>query len=264
MKVGFYQFSPLFGKPQENLEKILSVLDKQDADLAVLPELALTGYFFKDKKEVLEMAEPVPGHSSEKLSQLAVKKDMAIVIGFAELAQDSENVYNSALLLTPDGETHVYRKSHLFHEEKLFFASSNIGFPTFTVKGVTVGLLVCFDHFFPEAARTLALKGADIICHPSNLVLPGKAQITTQARSVENKVFWVLANRNGTEKRGDESLSYSGCSRITDPEGRIMISVGEAEEGFFAIDIDPEKARDKSVTNLCSVIDDRRTEIYQL
>ena len=262
MKCGFYQFNPEFGNPEKNLDTIITTLEKAEADLAVLPELSLSGYLFLEKEEVIKTAEPVPGPSTLKLSELSRKKDMAIVIGMSE--KDEENYYNSAVLITPDGRINSYRKNHLFHEEKLFFKKGNNGFPVFTVKGVKVGLLVCFDHIFPESARTLALQGADIICHPSNLVLTGKAQVTSRSRSIENKVFWILANRCGTENRGGKSLTYSGCSQISDPDGRIMIQAGEFEEGFFCVDIDPEQARNKQITPLCDVFKDRRTDIYLL
>ena len=262
MKCGFYQFNPEFGNPEKNLETIINTLSGVNTDLAVLPELCLSGYLFLEKEEVKKMSEPVPGPSTEKLSKLSKKKDMAIVIGMAE--EDNGEYYNSAVLITPDGGIHSYRKNHLFHEEKLFFNKGNTGFSVFSIKGVKVGLLVCFDHIFPEAARTLALQGAEIICHPSNLVLTGKAQITTRSRSIENKVFWILANRCGTENRGEKSLSYSGCSQISDPDGRIMIQAGEFEEGFYCVEIDPELARNKQITALCDVFKDRRTDIYLL
>jgi len=262
MRCGFYQFNPEFGKPDENLETIMNKLSGIEADLVVLPELSLSGYLFLDKKEVMKTSETVPGPSTKKLAKLAKEKDMAIVIGIAE--ESEGEYYNSAVLITPDGKIRSYRKNHLFHEEKLFFKKGDKGFPVFTVKGVKVGLLVCFDHIFPEAARTLSLQGAEVICHPSNLVLTGKAQITTRSRSIENKVFWILANRYGTENRGEKELTYSGCSQITDPDGRVMIQAGEFEEGFYSVEIDPELARNKQVTSLCDVFKDRRTDIYLL
>ena len=262
MKVGFYQFSPVFGEPKANLEKIATQLSKCEADLVVLPELAFSGYLFIEKKEVLGFSEAIPGSISDKLREIAVKKDMAIVTGFAELAEDK--VYNSALLVTPQGDLNIYRKNHLFHEEKLFFEPGDLGLPIFTVKGVKIGMLICFDHFFPEASRTLALQGAQIICHPSNLVIPGKAQITTRSRSIENRVFWILANRTGTEERGEKKFTYSGLSQISDPDGRIMVQAGEQEEVFFAVDINPELATNKSITPLCSLFKDRRTDIYMI
>ena len=262
MKVGFYQFSPFFGEPGKNLEKITEQLLKCDADLVVLPELAFSGYLFIEKKEVITLSQTIPGMISDKLREIAVKKDMAIVTGFAELA--GEKTYNSAILVTPEGKINTYRKNHLFHEEKLFFEPGNSGFPVFTVKGVKIGILICFDHFFPEAARSLALQGAQVICHPSNLVIPAKAQITTRARSIENKIFWILANRTGTEIRGEKQFTYSGLSQISDPEGKIMIQADESEEGFFSAEIDPDLAKDKSITPLCSLFKDRRTDAYQL
>ncbi len=262
MKCGFYQFNPEFGNPGKNLKTITDALSNTNADLAVLPELCLSGYLFIEKEELIKLSETVPGPSTEKLSRLCIKKNMAVVLGMAE--KDGDEYYNSAVLISPEGNIYSYRKNHLFHEEKLYFKKGNKGFPVFTVKGVKIGLLVCFDHMFPESARTLALQGAEIICHPSNLVLTGKAQITTRSRSMENKVFWILANRYGTESRGEKTLAYSGCSQISDPDGRIMIQAGESEEGFYSVEINPELARNKQITSLCDVFKDRRTDIYLL
>ncbi|MCL2293358.1 MAG: acyltransferase [Spirochaetes bacterium] len=262
MKIGFYQFSPIFGENKKNLEKVANLLLKCDADLVVLPELAFSGYLFIEKNEVLNLSQPIPGNISDTLKEIAIKKDMAIVTGFAELAGDK--TYNSSFLVTPQGDITIYRKNHLFHEEKLYFEPGDLGFPVVTVKGVKIGMLICFDHFFPEAARTLALQGAQIICHPSNLVIPGKAQITTRTRSIENRVYWVLANRTGTEERGGKKFTYSGLSQISDPDGRIMVQAGEFEEGFFAVEINPELAKNKSITPLCSLFEDRRLDTYQL
>ena len=262
MRAGFYQFAPVFGEPEHNLSRVLKTLEKAEADIAVLPELPFSGYLFTSREETEKLSEPVPGKITEKLSELSIKKNMAIASGFTEKGKDS--TYNSAVFITPDGKTGLYRKNHLFHEEKLYFSPGDSGFPVFTYRDVKIGLLVCFDHIFPEAARTLAMQGVQLVCHPSNLVLKGKAQATTRSRSIENRIFWVLANRFGTETRGGKSLSFSGCSQITDPDGRIMVQAGSHEEGFFCVDIDPETAKDKQVTPLCGVFQDRRPDIYLL
>ena len=189
MKVGFYQFVPEFGNVQKNVETMVNAVRSADADLVVFPELATSGYLFLEQKEVEETASTVPGPMSDVFSKVALETDTAVVVGFPEKAYGV--YYNSALIVTPDGKVQVYRKNHLFNEEKLFFQSGDLGFPVFEVKGVKVGVLVCFDHMFPESARTLALKGVQIICHPANLVLPGFAQITSCCRALENGVFWT-------------------------------------------------------------------------
>ncbi len=260
MKVGFYQFAPEFGNVQKNVDTMVAAVRAADADLIVFPELATSGYLFLEQQEVADAASTVPGPMSEAFSNVAVETDTAVVVGFPEKSEGG--YYNSALIATPDGKVQVYRKNHVFNEEKLFFRPGNLGFPTFDVKGVKVGVLVCFDHMFPEAARTLALQGVQIVCHPANLVLPGFAQITSCCRALENGVFWILANRHGTEDRKGRSLSYSGLSRIVDNRGKVLVSAGADDTGFYGVDIDPSKAFDKKVAPLADLFADRRPDLY--
>ena len=132
------------------------------------------------------------------------------------------------------------------------------------LKGVKIAMLVCFDHLFPEAARTLALMGARIICHPSNLVLPEIAQLTTRVRALENRVFWIMANRYGFETKGDKTHKYTGESQIIAPNGRIVHqSLPEGDE-LYITEIDPKDALDKNITELNDVFEDRRTDIYKV
>lgn len=261
MRIGFFQFSPQFGRPGDNLDALVDAVVRSRADLIVAPELALSGYLFTNKGEVERLAEDVPGPATDRLVEAAAKADCHVAIGMAE--RSGELFYNSAVLLGPRGVLGVYRKVHLFFEEKLYFTPGDLGFPLFDVRGVKVGLLVCFDHFFPEAARTLALQGAQIICHPSNLVLPEYGQLTTRVRSVENRVFWILANRFGTEKRGGKSLTYSGCSQITAENGEILTRAPAEGDSLTVVEVDPGRAQNKRVTELNDLFADRRTELYR-
>lgn len=262
MKIGFYQFAPEFGNIDKNLHTITEAIYRSGADLMVFPELAFSGYLFLNREEVGEAADKIPGYITEELAKASAASGTAVAAGIAERSGDL--FYNSAVLVSPDGKIDLYRKNHLYNEEKLFFAPGDMGFPVFEVKGVKVGLLVCFDHMFPESARELALKGAQIICHPANLVLPRYAQITSRSRSLENKLFWILADRCGVERRGGRSLSYSGCSMITGPKGEILVSAGKDDVGFFGAEIDPDIALDKKVAPLSDLFRDRRPELYSL
>jgi len=262
MRIGFFQFAPRFGEPQRNLATIAAALEGCRAELLVVPELALSGYLFTGTEEVRKLSEPVPGPATERLEQAAARNGCHLVLGMAERSGDK--VFNSAVLIGPSGVLGVYRKAHLFNDEKLYFVSGDSGFSLFEVSGVKVGMLVCFDHMFPEAARTLALAGAQIICHPSNLVLPEYGQLTTRVRAIENRVFWILANRHGSESRGGSTLRYTGCSQITAHNGDILAR-GEADREVLSIvEIDPEKAGDKRVTKRNELFADRRTELYRL
>ena len=262
MRIGFYQFAPKFGEVGTNLKHIAAALGNVEADVIVLPELATSGYLFLNQEEVQALAEPVPGPTTEFLRQLARKRGCHFVMGVAERAGD--DIYNSAVLVGPDGVVGTYSKAHLFYEEKYFFRAGNLGFPLFEIAGVKVGLLVCFDHAYPEAARTLALGGAQIICHPSNLVLPGIAQLTTRVRSLENRVFWVLGNRCGTEERGGKTLSFTGRSQIVAPNGTLLVEAPAEGESLSIVEIDPSEASDKHITPLNDLFADRRPEVYQL
>ncbi len=123
--------------------------------------------------------------------------------------------------------------------------------------------MICFDWRFPESARTLALAGADVVAHPSNLVLPHcpQAMIT---RCLENRVFAVTADRVGTEERIPGSpLRFIGQSQVVDPDGNILIRASETDEEIQIVDIDIEKARNKSINAYNDLFKDRRNDIYR-
>ena len=261
MKVGFYQFCPEFGNVRKNLEETADAVRRSGADILVFPELAFSGYLFLERKEAEETSDPVPGFVSDTLAAVTAETGTAVIAGMGEKV--GSRLYNSAVLATPDGRVETYRKNHLFNEEKLWFEPGDKGFPVFEINGVKIGILICFDHMFPEAARSLALQGAQIICHPANLVLPRYAQITSCSRALENKVFWILANRCGTENRGGKSLTYSGNSRVVNPEGEVILSAGPDDTGIFCVDIDPGIALNKRLTPLCDVFEDRRVDLYK-
>jgi predicted amidohydrolase len=262
VRVGFYQFTPTFGEVQTNLNRITAALWTVVADVIVLPELATSGYLFLTQEEIQAVAEPVPGPTTDRLQRLAQKSGSCFVVGLAERSGD--DIYNSAVLVGATGVMGTYRKAHLFYEEKHFFRPGNLGFPLFEVAGAKVGLLVCFDHLYPEAARTLALGGAQIICHPSNLVLPGVAQLTTRVRALENRVFWVLGNRTGTEERGGKTLTFTGRSQIVAPNGTLLAEAPADGESVSIVEIDVAEASDKHLTPLNDLFADRRSEFYQL
>ena len=261
MKAGFYQFAPVFGKKDENIKKVLSVLSDTEADLIVLPEFFATGYQFISKDEVAELSEPVPeGYTTQLLSELSRQKGIYIVAGLPE--RDSDRFFNSAVLIGPGGVVGVYRKTHLFFEEKLFFSPGDTGFRVWDTEIGRIGIMICFDWFFPESMRVLALMGADIIAHPANLVLP-YCPAAMPVRCLENRVYAITANRIGEESRQEgQSLRFIGQSMIASPEGKVLVRASEDEEGLLIADIEPGLARDKSLTSLNNIFDDRRPEVY--
>jgi predicted amidohydrolase len=262
VRIGYYQSNPEFGKNQQNLEAISAKLNAVDADLMVLPELCVSGYQFVSQSETCELAEPIPdGPTTKRLIEVARRKHMVIVAGVAELAGSS--LYNSAVVVGPKGFIGSYRKSHLFFEETLFFTPGDTGFRVWDIGPAKIGVMICFDWYYPESARTLALKGADIICHPSNLVLPNCPD-SMPVRCLENRVFSVTCNRVGTEARGGKApLVYIGNSEVVNPRGEILQRSPRDREDLCVVEIDPAQARDKTVTPYNDLLRDRREPLYR-
>jgi predicted amidohydrolase len=261
MKVGYFQFNPVFGEVKRNLDYVSERLSKAECDLLVLPELFNTGYQFVSTEEAGALAEEIPdGPTTSRLMQLAAEHGLHLVAGLAERAGNL--LYNSAVLVGPKGLTGVYRKTHLFFEETLFFAPGDTGFPVYDVGPARVGLMVCFDWYYPESARTLALKGADIIAHPSNLVLPNCPD-SMVTRCLENRVFAVTCNRIGSEERGGKKkLTYIGSSEVVAPDGKIIQRAKADQEELAIVEIDPLEARDKKLNPYNDLLAGRRPEFY--
>ncbi len=255
MRVAYLQTKPKFLSPRENLDSALKSLERTNADLIVLPELFNSGYNFRSKKEVARVAEPFKGGATVlALQEYARRRKTGVAAGFAE--RDGKRFYNSAVLATPT-HTYLYRKIHLFAEEKKFFSPGNLGFRVFDVGGVKVGLMVCFDWFFPESVRTLALRGAEIIAHPANLVLPWCPE-GMKIRCLENRVFAVTADRVGSER----GLSFIGQSQIVSPRGEVLRRASGTRPETGTLLIDPKKARNKKMNSYNDLLRDRRPESY--
>jgi predicted amidohydrolase len=261
MKAGFFQFNTAFGKKQENFEKICRAVSDNATDLLILPEFFATGYQFISQEEVANLSEPVPqGETTEFLAGLSKERGMYIVAGLPE--RDGNIFYNSAVLTGPDGFIGLYRKTHLFFEENLFFTPGNSGFRVWDTKIGRIGIMVCFDWFFPESSRTLALRGAEVIAHPSNLVLPYCPQ-SMPVRCLENRVYAITANRTGREQRGDKPvLTFIGQSQITSPQGEILVRAGIDDELLGTADLDLSRARDKKLNDFNDLLKDRRPALY--
>jgi predicted amidohydrolase len=258
MRVGFIQFAPVLGDVQATIRKIDELITlAKAADLVVLPELCNSGYNFESREQTWELSEEIKDSIfAQYLDSLCRKHSFHVVSGFNE--RDNDSLYNSAILIGPEGYIGKYRKLHLFVKEKDFFAPGNAGLPVFDIGVCKLGILVCFDWIFPEVWRILALKGADIICHPSALVLPGLAQKAVPIHGLVNRVYTIIANRIGTE--GD--LTFTGLSTIADPKGDVLVRASQSDEEVKVVDIDVEIARDKMVTSRNDIFADRRPEEY--
>jgi predicted amidohydrolase len=261
MKVAFYQSNPVYGQIEQNVNEAIETISAVPADLYVLPELFSTGYLFGSKRELGRLAEPIPsGPTANALRRFCRSEGCALAASIAEV--DRGRFYNTALLVTSRGIAGTYRKVHLFDRERFWFTPGNTDFNVWTVKRVRIGLMICFDWVFPEAARILALRGADIICHPSNLILH-YCQGAMVTRSIENAVFTVTANRVGSESRAGVHLTFSGRSQITDPRGRVLARAPKTGRKMMAVDIDPSLAREKRLTPRNHLLTDRRPRFYR-
>jgi len=262
VKIGYVQYDVDFGHPRRNMTRAEELIrEASEADLLVLPELGFTGYDFVDTEEVHEHAEyKDEGDSLDFMRDLAAELSMTLVLGYPE--KTTRYMYNSCRLVTPDGDFYNYRKMHLFSREKELFLPGDQPPPIITTPAGRVGVMICFDWFFPETARLLALGGAQIIAHPSNLVLQ-YCQRAMYARSIENRVFTITANRTGTEDRAGRELTFTGASQVVSPQGEYLVQA--TEDGMHAqwVDVDPGLADDKYVTDHNMLWEDRRTELYR-
>ncbi len=271
-RVAIVQTNPEFGDIRKNVAEAVELAGSVRADLYVLPELFSTGYNFTSRKEVERLSEPADGSAFAAMAGLAKKLKAYIAYGFAERpatgttagsgAAGAARSYNSAALVGPRGMVGLYRKVHLFAKETLYFAPGDLGFRVFELPFGKVGIMVCFDWYYPEAARTLALRGAQIIAHPSNLVLPycPDAMIT---RCLENRVFAATANRIGTERRGGSELRYIGTSEIVSPSGEVLIRMPHDEAGIRVVEVDLKEALGKKINRYNDLMGGRRPSEYQ-
>ncbi len=261
MKVGYIQTSPIFGEITQNFEQVENLLGNTKADLIVLPELFATGYTFVSKEEAESMAENTEGATAKFLMGLAEKTGAVVVGGFIE--KDGNHIFNSSMIVSDREVLGTYRKLHLYYKEKLWFSPGNKPLEIYEVKNTKVGIMICFDWFFPETIRSLALLGADIIAHPANLVLPycQNAMIT---RCLINRVFAVTSNRIGNEVRGKDNFVFTGGSQITSYNGKVLSSAPIDKPHIDFVEIDVTQARDKNLNKYNNVFEDRRTEFYSL
>jgi predicted amidohydrolase len=258
MKIGYVQFAPRLCDLDGTLESLAALLPQCKADLVVLPELCNSGYNFPSAAEAAATAETVSdSRFLSFLTEHCRRHGCHVVSGFNE--RDGEALYNTAVLVGPQGCRGRYRKLHLFKHEKDFFQPGNLGLPVFDCGPARVGMLICFDWLFPEAWRVLALQGADVICHPCNLVLPGLAQRAVPVHALMNRLYIVTANRVGTERK----LAFTGASLIADPAGEVLVKAPEREPQVAMVEIDLARARDKWITPLNHLLRDRRPDQYQ-
>jgi beta-ureidopropionase len=251
LRVGFVQINSKLLDVEGNIDRAFHLVGRKRTDLLVLPELFNTGYNFRTKQEVAKVAEPIPrGPTTEALREFSRSRDTAVVAGIAE--HKGQSFYNSAVVVKEGRHVGTYRKVHLFYDEKKFFRAGH----EFMVFG-GIGVMICFDWFFPESARTLMLKGAEVIAHPSNLVLPHCPE-SMKTRALENHVYIVTADRVGVER----GLRFIGESQIINPNGRVIYRASPSGEECVVREIDVSLAREKTITPMNDLLEDRAPMAY--
>ncbi|MBU2649895.1 MAG: carbon-nitrogen hydrolase [Bacteroidetes bacterium] len=258
ISAGYFQFSPVLGDVNANIHILEKAFQSAPLpDILVLPELANSGYNFSSAGEARKYSETlVNSPFLEFLRETSRKRNIYIVSGFNE--NDGNEIYNTAIITGPEGIVGKYRKIHLFMNEKDYFAPGNLGFQVFRSELGILGMLICFDYIFPEAWRIIAMKGASLICHPSNLVTP-YAQKVVPAHSVINRLFVITANRTGTER----DLTFTGQSFITDPEGNVFCKAPGDEAVLNFLDLDLTRSDNKMITARNHVFNDRKPGFYK-
>ena len=258
MRLAVYQGPGISGDVPANLATVRRVAAEaagRGARLVVFPELFVTGYGLGPR--LRELAEPRAGPSVAEVSRAAAAAGVAILVGFCERAD--EGLFNGAALVERDGRLlAVHRKCHLYGAtERAVFAPGG-ALTMAELDGLRLGVLVCYDFEFPEAARALALAGAELIAVPTALMAPHDvvARALVPTRAAENQIFVAYANRTGRE--GD--LRYVGQSCIVGPDGADLARAGREGETLLLADLDV--AAIARAREIYWYLRDRRPDLY--
>ena len=262
-KIALAQIACKRADKKENLKKIENFVEKaknQSADLIVFPELSLTGYVVRD--QIYELAETIPGPSTQVIEKIAEKTQTYIVFGMPELSEKTQaTIYNTAVLVGPKGYIGKYRKmylpTHSVFEEKRYFRPGYqaVAFDTEIGK---IGLIICYDIFFPEVSRLTRLKGAQlIVCiSASPAVRKTFFEILTAARAIENTAFLAYVNLVGIEN----GLQFWGGSRLIAPNGKVLAKAKYDEEDLVMCDVNYSDI--KPIETFVPTLKDLRPELF--
>jgi predicted amidohydrolase len=262
-KIALAQISCKRAEKTKNLKRIQQTVTRarsKSADLVIFPELSLTGYTVKD--QIYELAETIPGPSTNIVENIAKKSKTHIIFGMPELSQKAQaTIYNTAVLVGPKGIIGKYRKmylpTHSIFEEKRYFRP---GYQTavFDTELGKIGLVICYDLFFPEVVRLARLEGAQlIVCiSASPAVRRGFFETLTVARAMENTAFLAYVNLVGIE----DGLQFWGGSRLIGPQGKVLVKAKYDEEDFVIGSVDYSDIR--SVETFVPTLRDLRPELF--
>lgn len=262
------QLAPSVGEREANLASMRAAVERAaaaGAQVVVLPELASSGYMFRDHAELVEAAEPADGPTATLVADLAGRLGIVVVAGFPEAADGV--VYNSAVLADPSGVRAVYRKAHLWDAEKpVGFASGDAPPPVVETPYGRIGVMICYDVEFPEWVRTAALAGAELLAVPANWPLFPRPDgerpaeiVKVQANASVNRMAMALTDRTGTERGQD----WVGGSVIVDQDGYPLTELRLGEQADLLATLDLAESRTKTISSHNDVFGDRRPELYR-
>lgn len=267
MKIACVQMDVKLGEVDRNLiaiEERLRETAARGVHLSIFPECVVTGYCFENLDEARPFAQSIPGPATDRVSQLCAELNIYCVFGMLEVHGDA--VFNAAVLTGPAGVIGSYRKVHLpFLGVDMHVAFGDRPFAVHDAGGIRVGMNICYDSAFPEATRTLALLGADVIALPTNWP-PGAECVAAHVlntRAMENSVYFAAANRVGSER----GFKFIGRSRICGPKGETLAASDDTSETILYADVDVELARNKTAVrepgrHAIDRMADRRPEMY--
>ncbi len=267
MKIAGIQMDVALGSVDANIDRMIGFVEQTKAEgatLTIFPECAVTGYCYDTLDDARQSAEPIPGPSTERMTVACAEHRCFCVFGMLEA--DGDRVFNAAVLVGPDGVVGSYRKVHLpYLGVDMHTTPGDRPFAIHEADGVNIGMNICYDAAFPEAARCLALLGADLIVLPTNWP-PGAecmANNSIASRAMENGVYYAAINRVGTEA----GFPFIGLSSICAPNGTILAAAHGTDEEVLYADIDVTLSRRKHVIRVPDKHEihrfaDRRPEMY--
>jgi 5-aminopentanamidase len=237
---------------------------ERSPQIVIFPECALTGYCFESLEEAAQFAEPVDGPSANMIAEACGQTGAHAVVGFIE--KDGPGFYNSAMLIGPSGLVGCYRKVHLpYLGIDRFLTPGDKPFEVFELPFGRVGVNICYDASFPEAARALKLLGAELVILPTNW--PGgawrTAEFVVNTRAHENHFNFAAVNRVGTER----GWKFIGRSKVIDFNGDTLAEAGREDEEVLFVEVDLQEANKNRIVNVAGSYEidrlaDRRPEFY--
>jgi predicted amidohydrolase len=268
VRVACHQLAPVVGELERNRERALAAIDvtaAAGARVVVLPELVSSGYVFRDADEARALAEPADGSMIAGWAERAAAHGLVVAGGFAELGTDGR-LYNSAALVDPSGLRAVYRKAHLWDREPDFFTPGDQPPSVLDTPHGRIGLIVCYDLEFPEWVGSAALRGAELLCVPTNWPREPRPDgerpmevMRAMVAASTNRMAVAVCDRCGTER----GVEWVAGTAVAGPDGWLLAGPPATPEPALLIaDVDLDAARDKARGPRNDAVTDRRPALY--